>query len=137
MKLALLLLLCASSALAAPPRYLDDLVPSGTRLAPTLATEGMSLDGPSGYPLRSFTLAVCATTGNLGGTGYLRAWVYHGRLARWMRNPELDKAVTATSPCQHFPDFAPLFLYPGRRVLFAADDFGVSVTVSLDGDTTL
>ncbi|HYI01364.1 hypothetical protein [Hyalangium sp.] len=141
--LAVLLLLLALPALAAPPRYLyeeQDL----TESAPTLSTDGMSLTSDGGYPVRGFMVSVCAGSGQTltGGSsgGRLRAWVYHPDAALWMRNPDLDLSVTATVRCQAWPDLRAGYLQ-SRRVLFAADSIlvsgGTTVTVRIDGDTSL
>lgn len=138
----LLSLLYAGASAALPQRYLSD-VQALTRAAPTLDTEGMSLTSSNGYPIRAFLIAVCAEEGQtLSGAGSLRAWVYHPRLARWMRNAELDKAVTLTGEdCQTYSDFTPLYLGDGRRLLYAADGVtvsgGTTVTVHHDGVTAL
>jgi hypothetical protein len=147
--LALLVLVLALPAAAdTPERYLDE-TQDLTRAAPSSSSDGVSLIGASGYAVRGFMVALCtADTGQtLNGSGYLRAWVWHGRKARWMRNPDLDLRVTATVACQAWPDLRPGYLR-SRRTLFTADTVTVTGTavdplledkliVSIDGDTGL
>lgn len=129
---AVILALAATAAAALPARYFYESQ-STTRDAPTLATEGMGLHGVTG-----FRVSICAESGQtLSGTGNLRAYLYHTDAALWMRNPDLDLAVDASSVrCQAFPDMT-TGTTVGHRVLFAADTVGVSggttVTVRIDG----
>jgi hypothetical protein len=138
-KHAVLLLLLAPVALALPPRYLHESQ-ALTRAAPTLSTEGMSLEAPGGYLVRGYMVSVCAESGStLSGGGHLRAWVYHPDAALWMRNPDLDLAVAVTGVrCQAWSDLRPGY-FQVRRVLYAADSItvsvGASVMVRVDGDT--
>lgn len=139
--LFLLLLLSAVPALATPERYLYE-TQSLTRSDPSSATDGMSLVAASGRPVRGFMVSVCAASGQtLSGGGYLRAWVYHPDAALWMRNPQLDLQVSLSGKrCQAFPDLRTGYLQD-RRVLFATESVtvsgGTTVTVRIDGDTTL
>jgi hypothetical protein len=138
----LMLMLCASSALASPARYLyeEQLL---TRDKPSAYTEGMAMTTGNGTPVRGLWVSVCAVEGEtLSGGGYLRAWVWHPDAALWMRDPDLDKAVTVSGErCQSLPDLRPGYLGSARRVLWAADSVTVSdgdtVTVRIDGDTNL
>jgi hypothetical protein len=140
-RVALLLLLCALPALATPPRYLyesQDL----TRADPTLSSEGMSLEAPGGSPVRGFMVSVCAESGEtLSGGGHLRAWLYHPDAGLWMRNPDLDLEVSASSVrCRVWPDLRTGYL-GARRMLFASDAVtvsgGTTVMVRIDADTSL
>lgn len=109
-----------------------------TRAAPTASSDGMALDNLAGY-----RVSVCAESGQtLSGSGNLRAYLYHGDVGLWMRNPALDLAVSVSGArCQVFPDIEPAAREIGEnhRVLYAADTVGVSggttVTVRIDGAT--
>jgi hypothetical protein len=142
--LAVLLLLLALPALAAPTRHLYE-TQTLTRARPSVSSEGMSLTAPDGYPVRGFMVSVCAEasqtlTGGSSG-GRLRAWVYHPDATLWMRNPELDLSVTvAGERCQAWPDLRTGYMRE-RRVLFAADSVlvsgGSTIIVRIDADTAL
>lgn len=73
--------------------WTDSVAPSsGTRAVPSASTEGMDLTG-----IASFRVIVSAdSTKTLDGTGNVQFWLYDGTLARWVRSPQLDYAVTPT-----------------------------------------
>ena len=64
--------------------------------APTLATQGISLDNVQG-----FSVTACAATGQtLSGAGVLTAYVYDDAVGLWSRLPDLDLTnSTATVRC--------------------------------------
>jgi hypothetical protein len=124
-----LLLLLPSFALAGVPRNWSETQATGTRAAPTLATEGMGLSDVSAYGVR-----VCATTGTLTASWSLQAYLYHEQTSLWMRVPGLDITVPAAAAglaCVAFPDLVNAL--PRGRVLYAANGAGASVTVYLEG----
>ena len=151
-RIAPLLLLASSLALAEPNRWLVEdgtagaitpganptlicgqstatavsqacVAGSCTRAAPTVAAEGLDLGGAKGI-----RLSVCAASGQtLSGAGTMRAWYYSPKAAKWMRNPGLDFVVTASGvQCQVFPDLLATVNQDGSKVIWAAD----AVTVS-------
>lgn len=100
-----------------------------TRAVPTGSQEGVALTNVS-----AFRVSVCAADGQtLAGAGALHAYVWNYTSGAWMRNPDLDHAisVTATScsgaacPCQAWPDQA-VGLKNTSRVLYAANGVTVS-----------
>lgn len=117
--LAVVCLLIGAPALAAFALWTDPTATSsGTRAAPTLVTEGMSLNG-----VRAFRVIVSAASGQtLSGGGNMRAWVWQNAHGRWARNTQLDFAVNPTiATTRDFaaPDFA--VGVGDARVLFQAD----------------
>ena len=70
--------------------------------APTLATEGVQLQGVGGV-----VVTVCATVvgKTLSGAGTLTAYVYNVATATWAPAPDYNLTVTATGRCQSFAPF--------------------------------
>jgi hypothetical protein len=107
-KILTLILLAPSMAFAAAATWTN---PSGTTAvavcaqagvtcdAPTLATQGLSLDNVQGYSVT----ACAASSQTLSGAGTLTAYVYDDAVGLWSRIPELDLTVgTATIRCITF-----------------------------------
>lgn len=99
-----------------------------TRAAPTTVDEGMSLENVDG-----FRVMVSAASGEtLSGAGNLRAYLWDTDLAAWIRNPELDIAVTTSG--QRRLVFADQEVkVPSGRVLYAAD--GITFSAGTAGVT--
>lgn len=99
-----------------------------TGSAPTLATQGASLINGAGL-----RLGVSAPSGQtLSGAGSIAIYLYNPSLAAWVRNPDLDLAITAAHAGVRrvtFPD-QPIAV-PLGRVL------GVPVGVTVSGGTTV
>jgi hypothetical protein len=100
--------------------------------APTLVTQGMVLDGITGY-----RVTVCAASGQtLSGAGALNAYYWNPVVSAWARVPALDIAVGASSVrCEGFGDLQ-TFVARGR-VFYAATGVtvssGTTVTVYIEG----
>jgi hypothetical protein len=95
---------------------------SGTSAAPTLATEGIALQD-----LDSISVVVSADlTRTLSGTGNLRCYIYDPEIARWVRCPGADLAVTASAVRDMaFPDME-VITPRAQRIEWAADTVAVS-----------
>ena len=104
-KILTLILLAPSLAYAAAATWTN---PSGTTAvavcaqagvtcdAPTLATQGISLDNVQGFSVT----ACAASSQTLSGAGTLRAYVYDDAVGLWSRLPDLDLTQsTATVRC--------------------------------------
>jgi hypothetical protein len=103
--LALVLLLSAPAALATCTwsstgnSSAKIVCTSGNESAPTLATEGLSLTA-GGIALKGLGLTAEADTGQTftaTPSGTLQAYLYDDVAAAWVRVPDLDVSVTATS----------------------------------------
>ena len=92
-----------------------------TRAAPTLVTEGISLDG-----VESFRVILSADEGEtLSGAGELECYAYSYLLERWVRVPELDLGtITATFRDMSWGELESLCGF--GRVLYAATGVTVS-----------
>lgn len=76
-------------------------IQDGGAIAPTLATDGLSL-----YGLDSYRLTLCANGGNLNGAGTVLDYIRPVSAAQWSSNPGLNQTITVSgSPCQTWPDF--------------------------------
>jgi hypothetical protein len=72
-----------------------DVCASGNESAPTLATEGFSIDG-----LQAFTLVAEADTGQTftaAPAGAIQFYVYDQVVGAWVRAPDLDVTVSLAS----------------------------------------
>ena len=70
--------------------------------APTLATDGVRLNGVGGV-----VVTVCATVVGkvLSGAGTLTAYVYNEATSSWAPAPDYNITVTGTTRCQSFAPF--------------------------------
>lgn len=104
-----------------------------TRAAPTLATEGMTLDGCNGYRVIVEAEATRTLT-----SGTLQAWYYDETLAAWIRNPDLDLTITGASQRRQVWGDSTVST-PLGRVLYAASSVvvsgGTTVTVYIVAST--
>ena len=83
-----------------------------TKAAPTLITEGMSLEDVDG-----FRVSVAVDTGvTFSGAGSLLCYQWDTDLAAWIRNGELDISLTTG---------APTFVASQRRLAFADQEVKV------------
>lgn len=137
-------LACSGTGTCPAQYYWETAVPT-TRAAPSAAPvdktvgSGMKLN----YVVGAW-VSLCAASGQtLSGAGSLNAYYYDPGAALWMRDPDLDLAVSVTATscagaacrCQVWPDFA----VPGNKpgyVLFATNAVTVSagtLTVRVGG----
>ena len=86
-----------------------------TKAAPTLVTEGMSLDMVDGF--RVMISSAAATT--LSGAGTLNAYLWDNDIDEWVRNPDLDISVS-TSGVRRFVYADQEVKVPSGRVYYAA-----------------
>lgn len=135
-------LACSSNC---PSRYYWENGVSGTRSAPSSAP----VDGTVGSGMKlnyvvGAWISLCAASGQtLSGAGTLDAYYYDPAAALWMRDPDLDLAVSVTATscagsacrCQVWPDYD----IPANKagyVLFATHGVTVSsgtLTVRVNG----
>jgi len=69
----------------------------GDEVAPTLVTEGLSLDVPSGFfadPAQGFSVTAAADSTRTITSGTLKAYTWDTNAAAWARCPDLDLTVT-------------------------------------------
>lgn len=107
-----------------------------TRAAPTLESEGLSLNEVNGY--RLFLDAANGQT--LSGGGTLQAYYWCADTNSWIRNFDLDQPIPAGAAGQNKVVFADLVLStPFGRVLYAANAVttsGGTVTVRIVASTS-
>jgi hypothetical protein len=140
-KILALITLIPGLAFAAPAVWTN---PSGTTSvavcttagvtcdAPTLATQGLSLDNMQGYSVT----ACAAAAQTLSGAGTLTAYVYDDTVGVWSRIPELDLTVSGT-PGRCLTFLAVWVAAPRGRVAYAPSGVtasSVSVTVYVIGE---
>jgi hypothetical protein len=103
-----------------------------TRAAPTVITEGLSLE--DSY---AFRVSLSAESGQtLSGAGTLRAYIWDTDDAAWIRSPDLDLVIGATHAGVRrvvWPDQE--VMVPSGRMLYACDGVtasgGTTATVTL------
>jgi hypothetical protein len=100
--------------------------------APTLATQGLSLDNVQG-----FSVTACAAAAQtLSGAGTLRAYVYDDAVGLWSRLPDLD--LTNTTSAVRCVTFAGIWAAaPRGRVAYVPDTVTASsnsVTIHIIGE---
>ena len=101
-----------------------------TRAAPTATPTANAPLGMSLLNVKGARLNVCAPAGQLlDGTGNMRVWLFYTPGGVWIRSPELDVEVTATTRCQAWPDWVTGVSLPSW-ILFAADGVGLSGTAT-------
>jgi hypothetical protein len=98
---------------------------TGTEAAPTLATQGMSLEG-----LDSFVVVV-KSTASAFSAGTLDAYIYDLVSASWSRAPDLDLTVKAGLTQQAFYGFR--VTAPRGRIAFIPNGLGQANVVYLNG----
>jgi hypothetical protein len=98
------LLICESTAHAAPARYTSGAwfwteTQALTRAAPSSTTDGMDLTSVMAY-----RISLCAASGQTLTGGALQFWAM-GTDSLWGRNPLLDLTVTGGQRCQVWGDY--------------------------------
>ena len=129
-------LACTSNC---PAKYYWETAPL-TRAAPSATpVQGTVGAGMLLTNVKGAWISVCAeSTRTLSGAGALNAYYYDPAVALWLRDPDLDLAITVTGTscagsgcrCQVWPDFL-IAAGKGGYVLYATN----SITVS--GGTTV
>lgn len=97
---------------------------TGTETAPTLATQGLRLEGLAGL-----TVVATAATAMTAG-GQLQAYLYVPAAASWVRAPDLDLTVQALTG-QAFPGFT--VSVPFGRIDYRPSGTGLATTISIQG----
>lgn len=98
---------------------------AAARAAPTLITEGISLDKAKGYQV-----IVSAVTGQtLSGAGTLDSYYWNTALAAWVKGPTL---AVSSSGIRRMT-FAPVSVFlPTGRIFFAANGVTISGGTNVD-----
>lgn len=100
-----------------------------TAAAPTLVTEGLSLDSIDG-----FRVILSAPSGQtLAGAGTLKAYYWDTTYEEWVRNPDLDIEVTSSHASVRRVVFADQAVFaPVGRLYYAASAVTVSSGTTVD-----